>query len=47
MSGGMELRPGRLDLVTLRRIADGAGPVTIAPGAWEKVAASALSLIHI
>jgi histidine ammonia-lyase len=41
MSGGMELRPGRLDLAALRSIADGAGPVTIAAGAWEKVAASA------
>ena len=41
MSGGMELRPGRLDLAALRSIADGAGPVTIAAAAWEKVAASA------
>jgi histidine ammonia-lyase len=41
MARGIAVTPGRLDLELLRRIADGAGPVTVAPEAWEKVAASA------
>jgi histidine ammonia-lyase len=41
MARGIAVTPGRLGLELLRRIADGAGPVTIAPQAWEKVAASA------
>jgi histidine ammonia-lyase len=35
------LTPGQLGLETLRRIAEGAGPVSIAPAAWERVAAAA------
>jgi histidine ammonia-lyase len=41
MARGIAVTSGRLGLELLRRIADGAGPVTIAPQAWEKVAASA------
>ncbi len=41
MSEVILLTPGRLDLNTLRRIADGGGPVSILPAAWERVAASA------
>jgi histidine ammonia-lyase len=41
MARGIAVTPGRLGLELLRRIADGAGPVTIAPDAWTKVAASA------
>ena len=41
MSGGLSIAPGQLDLATLRGIADGAGPVAIAPDAWARVAVSA------
>ncbi len=41
MSEVILLTPGGLDLEALRRIADGAGPVTIAPEGWGPVAASA------
>ncbi|MCI0431372.1 MAG: histidine ammonia-lyase [Rhodospirillales bacterium] len=41
MSEVILLTPGRLDLNTLRRIADGGGPVSILPAAWERVAVSA------
>ena len=38
---GLSIAPGQLDLATLRKIADGAGPVAIAPEAWTRVAQSA------
>ncbi|HXV24518.1 MAG TPA: histidine ammonia-lyase [Alphaproteobacteria bacterium] len=41
MSEVILLTPGRLDLEALRRIADGVGPVAIAPEAWGPIAASA------
>src|SRR5262245_34232810 len=41
MSEAIVLTPGQLDLEMLRRIADGAGPVSLAPAAWERVSASA------
>ena len=41
MSLGLTIAPGRLSLAALRDIANGEGPVTIAPEAWEVVAASA------
>jgi histidine ammonia-lyase len=41
MARGIAVTPGGLDLGLLRQMADGAGPVTIEPQAWAKVAASA------
>ncbi len=41
MDAGIQLTPGQLDLDMLRRIAGGAGPVTVAPAAWTRVAAAA------
>jgi histidine ammonia-lyase len=41
MSDELLLTPGTLNLEMLRRVADGAGPVSLAPTAWERVAASA------
>src|SRR5439155_17120536 len=40
MSEAILLTPGQLDLEMLWRVAGGAGPVSLAPTAWERVAAS-------
>src|SRR5919206_2640722 len=40
MGTAIVVTPGRLELQMMRRIADGAGPVSLASSAWQPVAAS-------